>query len=92
MVALRRRIRHLEGRALASTVGRVAVASALVGAVAWTIWRPLDSTLGRSFPAQLVSLGAALGAAIVVYLVCARLLQVRELDVLLSLRSRLRRA
>jgi putative peptidoglycan lipid II flippase len=92
MVALRRRIRHVEGRALASTVGRVAVASALVGAVAWTIWRPLDSTLGRSFPAQLVSLGAALGAAIVVYLVCARLLQVRELDVLLSLRSRLRRA
>jgi hypothetical protein len=39
-----------------------------------------------------VSLGTALGAAIAVYLVACRLLQVRELDVLLSLRSRLRRA
>ena len=27
--------------------------------VAYAIWRPLDSTLGRSFPAQIVSLGAA---------------------------------
>jgi putative peptidoglycan lipid II flippase len=68
------------------------VSSAVVGAVAWSIWRPLDSALGRSFPAQVVSLGTALGAAVAVYLLCTRLLQVRELDALLSLRSRLRRA
>jgi len=92
IVALRRRIRHLDGGAITSTVMRVLVASAVVGAVAWTIWRPLDSALGRSVPAQIVSLGTSLGSAIVVYLVCARLLQVRELDVLLSLRARLRRA
>jgi hypothetical protein len=34
----------------------------------------------------------ALGAAIAVYLACCRALQVRELDALLSLRTRLRRA
>jgi len=92
IVVLRRRIRRLEGGEIASTTIRVAVASAVVAVVAWTIWRPLDSALGRSFPAQLVSLGTALGAAIVVFGICCRLLQVRELDALLSLRTRLRRA
>ncbi len=92
LVVLRRRIRRVDGGAIASTTIRVAVASAVVGAAAWTIWHPLDSALGRSFPAQLVSLGAALGAAILVYGLCCRLLQVREFDALLSLRTRLRRA
>jgi putative peptidoglycan lipid II flippase len=91
LVALRRRIRRIDGRAIASTAMRVVVASAVVGVVAWTIWRPLDSALGRSFPAQVVSLGTALGASIAVYILCCRLLQVRELDTLMSLRSRLRR-
>ena len=59
---------------------------------AWTIWHPLDSALGRSFPAQVLSLGTALSAAVVVYLLCCRVLKVRELDALLSLRTRLRRA
>jgi putative peptidoglycan lipid II flippase len=92
LVVLRRRVRRIEGGAIASTVVRVLVASAVVGAVAWTIWRPLDSALGRSFPAQLLSLGTSLGAAIAVYFTCCRLLQVRELEVLYSLRTRLRRA
>jgi putative peptidoglycan lipid II flippase len=92
LVVLRRRIDRVDGAAIASTVIRVVVASALVGAVAWTIWRPLDSALGRSFPAQHVSLGVSLGAAIVVYFGSCRLLQVRELDVLYALRARLRRA
>jgi len=92
VAVLRRRIRRVEGGEIASTTIRVAVASAVVAVVAWTIWRPLDSALGRSFPAQVVSLGAALGAAILVFGICCRLLQVRELDALLSLRTRLRRA
>jgi membrane-associated phospholipid phosphatase len=91
-VVLRGRIRRLEGAAIASTVVRVVVASAVVAAVAWTVWRPLDDALGRSFPAQVASLGTALAAAIAVYLVSCRLLQVREMDALLSLRARLRRA
>jgi putative peptidoglycan lipid II flippase len=92
LVLLRRRLRRIEGGAIASTTIRVAVASTVVAAVAWTVWHPLDSALGRSFPAQVVSLGTALAAAIGVYFVCCKLLQVRELDALLSLRSRLRRA
>ena len=92
MVLLRRRLRRLNGGEIASTTMRVVVASAVVAAVAWTVWRPLDGALGRSFPAQIVSLGLALGAAIAVYLGSCRLLQVQELDALLSLRARFRRA
>jgi putative peptidoglycan lipid II flippase len=92
LVVLRGRLRRVDGGAIASTVLRVSVASAVVAAVSWTVWRPLDSALGRSFAAQVVSLGIALGAAVAVYFVSCRLLQVRELDVVLSLRSRLRRA
>jgi putative peptidoglycan lipid II flippase len=91
-VLLRRRLGGLEGGALAATVLKVVVASAVVAAVAWTVWRPLDSALGRSFAGQLVSLGVALAAAIATYLLCCKLLQVRELKGLGSLRTRLRRA
>jgi putative peptidoglycan lipid II flippase len=92
VVLLRKRLRRLDGGAIASTVLRVSVASALVAAVAWFVWQPLDAALGRSFIAQLVSLGTALLAAVLVYLGACRLLQVRELDVLLSFRSRLQRS
>ena len=92
LVVLRRRITRVGGAEIASTTIRVVVASAAVAAVAWIVWKPLDSGLGRSFPAQVVSLGVALTAAVGVYLVGCRLLRVRELDALLSLRSRLRRA
>jgi hypothetical protein len=91
-VLLRRQLHRIDGGAIASTTIRVAVASAVVAAVAWTVWRPLDSALGRSFGGQVVSLGTALTAAIGIYVVCCKLLQVRELEVLLSLRARLRRA
>jgi putative peptidoglycan lipid II flippase len=92
IVVLRGRIRRLNGREIASTVTRVVIASALVALVAWVVWKPLDSGLGRSFPAQLVSLGAALAAALAVYYTACRVLRVRELDVVLGLASRLRRA
>jgi putative peptidoglycan lipid II flippase len=92
LVLLRRRLGRLDGGTIASTVIRVTVASAVVAAVAWFVWHPLDSTLGRSLPAQIVSLGLALAAAVLVYLGGCRVLRVRELDVLFSLRSRLRRS
>ena len=92
LVVLRKRLRRLDGGTIAATLIRVTVASAVVAAVAWYVWHPLDASLGRSLPAQVVSLGAALTAAVLVYLGMCRLLRVRELDVLFSLRSRLRRS
>jgi putative peptidoglycan lipid II flippase len=92
LVLLRRRLGRFEGARIATTVVKVLAASGAVAAVAWFVWHPLDSVLGRSFPAQVVSLGLALAASVGVYLLGCRVLQVRELDVLLSLRSRLRRS
>src|SRR5206468_2890404 len=64
---------------------------ALVAIVAFGVWWPLDHTLGRSIGAQLVSVNVALAASIAVYLLACRVLGVKELEALLTLRSRFRR-
>jgi putative peptidoglycan lipid II flippase len=92
LVLLRRRLGRMDGGAIAQTVARVTVASALVAGVAWVVWRPLDDVLGRSFGAQVVSLGAALVAAVGTYLVACRAMRVRELESLSSAWARFRRA
>jgi putative peptidoglycan lipid II flippase len=92
LVALRRRIGRID---LASTVrsfALVTVASAALAVVAYGVWRLLDEALGRSFPAQLLSLGTALVVGGVVYGAACRALQVREMAAVLSLRDRFRRA
>ena len=61
---------------------RITLASVVLGAVAFGIWYALDSSLGRGFGAQAVSLGIALAVGGAVYLAACRLLRVRELDVL----------
>ena len=91
LVLLRRRLGRIDGGGIATTVTRVSVVSAVVAVVAWFVWKPLDSALGRSFAAQVVSLGLALGAATVTYLVGCRALRVRELHTLTSVWARFRR-
>jgi putative peptidoglycan lipid II flippase len=87
-ILLRRRVGRLDGRAISASVGKILIASVLVAPVAYGLWRPLDSTLGQSFPAQVLSLGVALGGSLGVYYVACRALRVRELQALLSLRGR----
>ena len=89
---LRGRLGRLDGTRIASATVRITLASAAVAAVAWLVWHPLDQALGRSFPAQVVSLGAALAAAIATYFAACSVLKVREMRALLSLRGRLRGA
>jgi putative peptidoglycan lipid II flippase len=91
VVLLRRRLGRIGGGAMGIALSKIAVAAALVAPVSYAVWRPLDSALGRSFPAQVVSLGLALTVAGAVYLGACRALRVRELQTLLSLRSRLSR-
>jgi putative peptidoglycan lipid II flippase len=45
----------------------IAAASALLGVVAYGVWYGLDSLLGRSLPAQLISVGLALAVGGLVY-------------------------
>ena len=90
IVLLRRRLGSIDGGSIASTMLRVTVAGALVAGVARILWGALDDALGRSFPAQVVSLGAALGAGALTYLAACRLLHVEELRALSALRGKLR--
>ena len=87
LVMMRRRIglEHV-GRTLA-VVGRVAAAGAVAAGAAFAVWYGLDELLGRGLLAQIVSLGAALAAAALVYLGLARALGLRELEALLLLRA-----
>jgi putative peptidoglycan lipid II flippase len=91
LVLLRRRLGRLDFRATARTLLLVTVASATLAAVAYPVWRVLDDALGRSLGAQLISVGAALFAGGSAYLISCRLLRIRELEALLSLRARFRR-
>jgi putative peptidoglycan lipid II flippase len=88
LVLLRRRVGDFHERAIVSSTVRIVAASAAVAVVSYIVWRPLDDAVGRSFPAQVVSLGAALAAAVAVYAIACRALQVREMRALLSLRGR----
>jgi putative peptidoglycan lipid II flippase len=91
LLLFRSRLGRIDGSAITSSVLRIAAASGAVAAVAWFVWHPLDAAVGRTFPAQVVSLGAALAAATAVYVVACRALRVREMQALLSLTSRFRR-
>jgi hypothetical protein len=84
----RHRLGRIEFGDTARAFLRVTIASAALAAVAYPIWYVLDQVLGRSVLAQAVSLGSAFVAGFAVYLISCRLLGVRELNALLSLRSR----
>ena len=90
LVLLRRRLGRLELGRTSDALVRITAASALLAGVVYGVWWPLDHALGRSFGAQCVSLGLALAAGAVYYLGVCRLLGVRELQALLSLRPRRR--
>ena len=91
LFALRRRIGSLDLKETVRSFCLVTVASALLAVTSYAVWRGLDEALGRSFLAQLISLGTALVAGGAVYLAACRVLRVRELATLLSLRGRTRR-
>jgi putative peptidoglycan lipid II flippase len=90
LVALRRRLGGLDLTRSVRSFLLVSVASALLAVVSYGVWRVLDEVLGRSFAGQLASLGTALVVGGLAYLAAARVLRVRELAALLSLRGRFR--
>jgi len=59
---------RLEGRQTTMITARIAVASILLAATSWIVWYGLDHALGRSLPAQLVSVCVAAAAGGFVYM------------------------
>ena len=86
LVLFRRRMGSFELGETAQSFVLVILASVALAAVAWPVWRLLDSGLGRSLPAQVVSLGLGLALGYAAFFGACRLLGVRELETMLRLR------
>jgi putative peptidoglycan lipid II flippase len=84
---------RLEGAETLRAVARMLVAAAALAAVAYLLWRGLDELLGRSLPAQIVSVGGGLVAGIAAYTAVVVALRVPEAQQIRELvRARLRRS
>jgi len=84
---------RLEGGQTLMITSRIVVASAIMAAVAWAVWSGLDSLLGESLPAQIVSVGVAVALGCALYakaVLTMRVPEARQVQALL--RQRLRRA
>jgi putative peptidoglycan lipid II flippase len=90
LIVLRRRLRRIEFRETLDSAIRITTAAGALAGVAFAVWWGLDEALGRAFLAQLASVLAAVLTGGAAYLFFARLLGVRELSALLSLRARAR--
>jgi putative peptidoglycan lipid II flippase len=88
LVLLRRKLGHLEEGRTTKTVGRIVVAAGLLAASAYAVWKLLEVSLGTSFGAQLVSLGAAFVVSGAAYFLTCKVLHVREYQTLVGLLRR----
>jgi putative peptidoglycan lipid II flippase len=89
---LRRRLGGMRLAPILSAVARILVAAAIMGVATYFAWRGIDSIVGGRFVVQAIALAGGIVVGSVVYVVSCRLLRVRELNSLLSLRGRVRRA
>jgi putative peptidoglycan lipid II flippase len=85
---LRREFGGLELGRLLSTTIRISIASLVLAAVSWLVWDGLDSLLGRSTVAQIISLGTGMTLGAVAYLGSAWVLRIAELEQILRLLRR----
>jgi putative peptidoglycan lipid II flippase len=85
---LRRRLGRIDLRETAGVVARIVVAAAALGGAAYGVWWAIDAELGSGFGAQVAAVLAALVAGGAVYVAACRVLRVRELETLVSLRRR----
>jgi putative peptidoglycan lipid II flippase len=85
---LRRKFGGLELGRLLSTTIRISIASAALAGISWVIWDVLDSALGRSTVAQIISLGTGLALGALAYLAVAWMLRIAELEQILRLLRR----
>ncbi len=90
LTLLARRIEGVDFCSIADGMAHTLVAGAMMGAWAYGFWHLLDEGLGRSLPAQIVSVGVAIALATLAYLAVCHGLRMREVQVLSQLRSRLR--
>jgi putative peptidoglycan lipid II flippase len=83
---------RLEGTQTMMITVRILLASALLAGISWLLWKGLDAALGRSLPAEIVSVGVAISLGIAVYakvVLAMRIPEARQIEALVV--GRLRR-
>ena len=83
---------RLEGSQTLMITVRILLASALLAGISWLLWKGLDAALGRSLPAEIVSVGVAISIGIAVYaktVLAMRIPEARQIEALVI--GRLRR-
>jgi putative peptidoglycan lipid II flippase len=89
LVLLRRRLHGLEGRRVAASFARIAVASVAMGIATVAVDRALSVWLpGQALIVDVMRLGAAIGVALVVLAAAAHLLRIKEFGEGLALLKR----
>jgi putative peptidoglycan lipid II flippase len=84
---------RLEGAQTTMITVRIVIASALLAGVSWAVWRLLDDLLGASLPAQIISVGGAAGAGLLIYIRAVLVMHIPEAHQVNTLiRARLGRA
>lgn len=79
-LVLRRRLRRMHGRALAISVGKIAIASAAMGLACYLSSRGIHHWLGTRKVAQITDVAISIPAGAVVYYALCRAMHVDELD------------
>jgi putative peptidoglycan lipid II flippase len=82
LILLRRRLGQIGMAGLLSTLLRITLASAVMGAAAWGLhdWLARQLLVGSGFLTQVIRVGASIGAALVVLVAMARVLKIEEFD------------
>jgi putative peptidoglycan lipid II flippase len=84
---------RLEGAQTVMITARILLASALLGAVSWVVWTILHRLFGASLPAQIISVGGAGVAGVLVYSRAVLAMRIPEAhQVSLLIRTQLGRA
>ena len=69
---------RLEGAQTTMITSRIVLASVLLAAVSWAVWKLFEGTLGVSLPAQIVSVGGAGAVGLFVYVRAVLAMRVPE--------------
>jgi putative peptidoglycan lipid II flippase len=83
ILVLRRRLGRLDGRRIASSVGRIGVGAAAAAAAAWSVARLVGHAVGTEQVAgQVLQVAAAVCAGVLAFLGVALMLRIEEAEVL----------
>jgi putative peptidoglycan lipid II flippase len=69
---------RLEGGQTLMITARILIASVIMAAVAWLVWRGLDSLLGRSLVAEVLEVGLAIAVSCLIYAKTVLLMRIPE--------------